>query len=606
MGDILIRSIGGTRADSRSWPKTVRGGVVERAPLLLANNLTWACGPPQGREGQASLYQPLGGSSPSTGCNGPVEVFHHTTRPGSDYIITAGYAFALDSGGEGTIALVVRVFADRQVITTKTYALDTQLYREIPRLPTILGFSFGTSFFLTGPGVMGVDGSPVGFLEVKFSRIGARVGEAKLFDRGIVSFGAGDDDGPFASRVERAVAVCVFQGRVVLGVEGGILYSNPFDVGGWPANNFIPTPGGTPSAFGPSDRYLMIYSRTGDGAILRGGMTSIDDTSVDVVTGLPRCASQRSIAVTREGQFVVADDGIFLVRHGGGVTRISGGIDPILRGDAAQLYGFDYSPFVPVRASLVDAPVGWLPQRRELHVALSSGAVGEYPWADAGGEPIIGYGHANARDIGLVAHIPDGALEKPERDIEWSFETGRTAESLCCYTDADGFDVRLSSSHRGRVFLGLCGDVDEIDGLTVVKVEEPSILATAAYGSTMALAPIPCPAAGRVRVQKVDVGFAETRVIDDNETFVVDVAIGAEGATDGRVRRVGLRARNDTPTWGDALPFTLQTTQSRHVAPTLAGAVGGDAVSVRIESVDEPMVPVRGLTLRVQQAERIR
>lgn len=620
MGDILIRSFGGTQADPRAWPKSVKSGIVERAPLLMARNMTWAHGMPQGREGQVSLYDPLGGGAPSTGCNGPVEIFHHVTRPGSEYIITAGYNFTLGVGGQGKITLVVSVFADRIPITTKSYLLDALLYNEIPRMPPISGFSFGTHFYIVGRGITGNTAAeiaggkqnPVGFLQVKFTRLGATIDEADLFDRDIVSFGPGDDDGPYSSRVEGGVAVCVFQSRPIIAVDGGIIYGNTADVGGWPANNFIPTPDGQVGALGPTDRYLMIYGRRGTGSILKGGLTSVNDTSLDVVTGLPNCVSHRGLMVTREGQFVISDDGIYLCRPQAAPLRISQGIDPILFGDGPSLYAFDYSSYAPTRASLVNAPAGWSPQRRELHISLSSGRIGQYPWADAGGSLISGYGFPSRRDIHLVAHIPEGAYKDPAHLIEWGWESSdsvddpKLAESICMYTDADGFDMKLTSSHRGRVFMGFVGDVDVVDGTATVKVnDQPSALVTKVYGSTMALAPIELPVPGRARVQKVDVGFAETRVVTEATGFTVGVAIGEEGSTSGTKRTSPLVARNTTLTWGAALPATLQTAQSRHVAPGLMGAVGADAVAPRLDST-EPMVPIRNMVLRVQPVERVR
>lgn len=605
--DVFIRGLGGMTVDPAMWPSLPAGGVLGRCPLMRSVNMSHAEWPPRGRPGQEALYSALNFSAPSTGMNGPVTgLWHAVTRPGMEYVIVAGYVY--DTAGDNALFRVV-VFADRIQVASEDFYLTpiTNTYIDLmdggdpPTFAQLGNSVYVSTRRLTGTtyaGYAGEDHVNAGRIRVRFARNGVTITEASLFDREIVGFGPGDDEGPYASRADATGALCAFQSRLVAAVGDGIVWTNTGDALGLPANNFARIAGaGDVTALAAFDRYLMVYKRN-SATVLSGAFQKPDDTTIRAIDGHPGCVSHRGIVTLREGQIIIAEDGIYLTRPDAGAVKLSRGIDALLRGESVQANAVDNSDLRPVRESLVNAPAAWLPQRREYVVALSSGRAGTLTWTG-------NRGTANLRDLWFVAHLPEGFAGDPD-SVSWSVWKSssatypKVAESLLGYTDADGFDVLLAGTHRGRVMFANVGLTDECESNASIDDNETSEVEIQCEA---VLAPVPMPVPGRSCMRAVEVGFVETRQIADSSTFRIAVSRGGDASYAGTRRGYGLRSRGSVLAVGDALPGTMQTTPSVRRPTGVQGVADADAAHVAI-TCNGQMPPVREMRLSVD-VERI-
>lgn len=584
------------------WPRSVDGGVIDACPLALSRNMTHAEMFARGRSGQEALYSPLNNAAPTTGMNGPVVgLYHVVTRPGMEYVVVAGYVY--DTSGDNVVFRVV-VFADRIRVAAEDFYLtpltafsylDLIDGGEPPAFAQIGNALYVSTRRLAGTTLTGwiaEDQSNVGRIRIRFKRSGVQITEATLFDREIVPFGPGDDEGPYSSRAEATGVMCAFQSRLVCGLGDGIGWFNIGDALGISANSFARIAGvGDVTGLAAFDRYLMVYKRD-SATVLSGAFQTPEDTTIRAIDGHPGCVSHRGIVTTREGQIIIAQDGIYLTRPDAVAVKLSRGLDRLWRGEALQAHAVDYSDVRPIRESLVNAPAAWLPQRREYVVALSSGRTGVLPWVGQ-------RGYANIRDLWFVAHLPEGFSQDPG-GIKWSVWTSsdasapKVAESLLGYTDADGFDTLLAGSHRGRVFICNLGHTDEVDGSSV----EDDATSEETINCEIVLAPVPMPVPGRSVVRSVEVGFVETREIRDSTTFTIEVAKGGDASYRGTRRAYGLRSRGLVLAVGDALPATMQTTPSVRRPTGVMGVADANAAHIAVAS-NGPMPPIRDMRLSV-------
>lgn len=585
------------------WPSLPRGGVIDRCPLALSRNMTHAETFARGRGGQEVLYSPLNNAAPSTGMNGPVVgLYRVVTRPGMEYVVVAGYVY--NTGGDSVVFRVV-VFADRiQVASEDFYLTPLTAFSYLDLIDDGEPPAFaqvGNALYVSTKRLAGTtaadwgaeDQTNAGRIRVRFTRNGVTITEATLFDREIVPFGPGDDEGPYSSRAEATGVMCVFQSRLVYGAGDGICWFNIADALGLSANSFARIAGvGDVTGLAAFDRYLMVYKRD-SATVLSGAFATPDDTTIRAIDGHPGCVSHRGIVTTREGQIIIAQDGIYLTRPDVGAVKLSRALDRLWQGEPLQAHAVDYSEVRPIRESLVNAPAAWLPQRREYVVALSSGRTGVLPWAGQ-------RGYANVRDLWFVAHIPEGFAQNPE-GIAWSVWTSssasgpKVAESLLGYTDADGFDVLLAGSHRGRVFMCNLGHTDEVEGASI----EDDSTTEASIDCEIVPVPVPMPVPGRSTVRAVEVGFVETREIADATTFTIEVAKGGDASYNGTRRTYGLRSRGSVLAVGDALPATMQTTPSVRRPTGVMGVADADAAHIAVAS-HGPMPPIREMRLNVE------
>lgn len=573
MPQIVCNRLGGMLADPRRWPRPNRDGVIDELPTQLARNVTFYRGQPEGRRGQRQVYAPL--TTPpvetaSTECNGPVMLIgRHVSPTGMEYLITAGYYLTASRP-----VLVVTVFADRQELTSQQFYTFPINVSEDARDQKLCGQSFGNSFIITGPMlngvrlVAGVTTPPqVGFIRVRFQRTGITIREAELFDRELVGFGPGDDDAPWMARVPPAVGMCVFNQRLIVAFKNGFIASNTGDAFAFSTTKFIPVPGeGAVTAVAASSKYLLVFKER-SAYFVTGGLTSVSDTSVDVVDSQRGCVSQQSVVAVDGGHIVLAHDGVWLVRPGASSVELSADIWTLMSGDVRDEWSYDLSAYIPTKASFEGAPAAWLPQRRELVIALSNGKALN---AVTTGVPQ----HEQARNLWFVMSLSSG---KPQ----WSVWDGRIGESLLGYIDADGFDTLLNGTHRGRVFISNVADTDLVDD----NGQDGSAgVETLTYTVELVPIPVSLPTSRAIDIQEIALSYTETRR-DTAGAWKVRYGAGqGNGSFDGSYREVALLGTGVMPGWDTAYPITMRT--PAHVRRTTGtrGMSPEDSVYIALRS----------------------
>lgn len=557
MPQIVCNRIGGMLLDSRRWPKPGRGFAIDELPTILARNITFYRGHPEGRRGQQRVYAPLTTvpTTLTTNCNGPIALIkRHFTPTGMEYVIVAGYVYS----GADRPHLVVSVFADRQLLTHETFYSYPTTGPADTRDLTLVAESFGNSVLISGPGLAGVRrvtgakaGPEVGFIRVRFQRTGITIAEAELFDRDLVGFGPGDDDSPYVGRVPPSIGMATFNSRLVVALGGGILASNTADCFAFSTTKWIALPGdGNVTALFAATKYLLVFKERSC-YVLTGGLTSTSDTSIGVVDSKRGCLSQQSLVNINGACLALAHDGVWMVQPGSDSVEMSRDIWPLLSGDVRDEWSYDLSAFTPTRESFRHAPAAWLPQRKEFYLALSNGK--RLSYTDSDSEYVTRSPHESARNLWFVMSLSGG---RPQWSV-WDSADRKVAESMCGYTDADGFDTLLTGSHRGSVFLQHCTDRDEVD--TTSATTGTGAIDTLDYTVEIVPVPISLPSPVAMDVQAVALSFTETRR-DAAGAWVFRYGAGQQsGSNDGSYRETPMIGTGVMPGWGSTYPITMRT-----------------------------------------------
>lgn len=574
-----------------AWPRPDGAGVIDELPCAFARNVTYHRGYPQGRRGMRILYRESGGPAPSTAAVGAIRgLWRYRSRGGRgiEYIIVAGYSPGADTG-----KLTVSVFAGRNRIATADFvpAADAT-YGSLSEAP-LTGVGFADSFFITGPMLTGLASATpfINFIRVRFQRSGVSIAETELFDRKLVPFSPGDDPAPYLGRTPKGIALAVFQSRLVLAYGNNVYWSNVGDPFGWSATSYLTFPGeGDITALAPGDRYLLVLKER-SGAVMTGKMTSASDTSISVIDQRGVGAlSHRGVLQVPGGHVALNHEGVFFISPSSESIELTAGIRNWLHGDTGFTWGTDSSRWMPVRESFNDAPGAYLPGRREVIYALSSGA-----WAPGGENSLTQ--RPNGRDLWLVIHL---GVDGKARVSVWfnNTSTQRIAESMVGYVDQSGRDTLLHGSYNGRVFIDNVCDTDETAVGTFTEIE-----------SELQLAPVPLPSPGRVVVRNVEMPFVEER----NSTagavtlrFVPGLADGSYVGGDSTVSFVG---SNIMPVYGTAYPFKARTLPITRRKPGVPGVCVQDALHMKIRgpAAGGPLPALPGpLVLHVHQHTALR
>lgn len=566
---------------------------------VLAKNVTWHRGRPRGRRGTKALY-----SGATLGLDGPVVgLCRYRSRSGADYRIVAGYNTAV--GASNTYGFRVNVTSGYNVVTAASFQLPGGAsYSFLSPQPVGMA-AFGDSVYITGEGV----GK---FIRCRFQRHAVTVAEAVLVDRTLDPFSAADDPGPWLGRLYSARCIASFQGRLfVAGLRDDpdtLFWSNIGDALGWSAQNSLRIrEGGKITAIAEAGPYLLVFKETRVYAV-RGGFTSSEDTSVEIVEPRIGALGQRCVVkLPGGGVFCMSREGIAEVSTSG-ARVLSGNVNSWLRGQLDMTEIADFHGLVPNPQSLAEAPMAYLPSRKELYVALSAMASPQDAASLSWGE---------IPTVWLVGNLEAYTGENPE-DIDWSIWQGNgtptvqdpiepptmAACSMLAGSDVDGNDELLFGTHNGRVRHALRGSTDAyfynasertatITASMIVKLADPTVETRRGVDT-----------AERTTVSRVELEWADSTMATD----AVSIRYGwgsSDGSQDGTENNIDLASKMGQPyygTTGIAWGTTLKTLGTRRGATTLRGLSSTQAPHIEISGAPLPALG----TLKVASEQSVR
>lgn len=590
-----VRRIGGMVTEQSEWPNAPPGSEIPELPCVLSRNTTHWRGFSEGRRGSRILFArtpqlgvnesvgvmglPGAGSALATGLAGSIAgAWNYRSRGGAgiEYFIIAGYNIA-GIGGIGTATFRVVVYRGHRIQdAAQGFSLPFGSALASLSDEPIYGFGFGDSFFITNPTIQAT--SPVGFIRVRFQRTGVTVAEAELVDRDLTPYSPGDDPGPYLGRIQQATAITTFQHRVCLARGRRVYMSNVDDPFGWSATQYVDIPGGGDiTALAAGDRYLLVLKERG-GAVLTGGLTSQNDTSVDVIDMKGVGAlTHRGLLTVPGGHITLNHEGVYFIAPSTQPVELSKDIRNFLQGNVGLQFGGDASRYVPVRSSFYNAPGAYLPGRREVYYALSTGVNTPTHGVDAGDVRA----RPNGRDLWLVGHIGNDK-------VRWSIqENGNTriTDSLCGWVDADGYDRLLSGTHNGRVMVHNVGDTDQIG-------TQSSPGTHTAYTVERQLAPITVTRSGRASINRLEVSYGEVERSTSAQLTVRYAAGSADGGFSA-TRDAAVVGSNALPVYGSSYPLTMRPTPVTRRTPGVRALVTSEALHLQLRG----MAPVTHLTV---------
>ena len=591
-----VRRVGGMVTEQSEWPNAPPGSEIPELPCVLSRNTTHWRGFSEGRRGSRILFArtpqlgvneavgvmglPGPGLALATGIAGSIPgtwAWRSRGGAGIEYFIIAGYNVA-GAGGAGTATFRVVVYSGHRIqVAAQTFSLPAGSNLASLSDEPLHGFGFGDSFFITGPTLQST--TPVGFIRVRVQRTGVTIAEAELVDRDLNPYSPGDDPGPYLGRIQQASAMTVFQHRVCLASGNRVYTSNVGDPFGWSATQYVDLPGqGNVVALAPGDRYLLVMKERG-GAVLTGGLTSQTDTSVDVIDQKGVGAlTHRGLLTVPGGHITLNHEGVFFLAPNAQPAELSKDIRNFLQGDVGLQFGGDASRYLPVRSSFYNAPGAYLPGRREVYYALSTGTNTPVRGTDSGDVRA----RPNGRDLMLVGHIGNDK-------VRWSIqENGNTriVDSLCGWVDADGFDRLLSGTHDGRVMVHNVGDTDQI------AATQANPGTHTAYTVERQLAPVTVTRSGRASINRLEVAFGEVERSTSAQLTVRYAAGNADGGF-STTRDASVIGSNALPIYGSSYPLTMRPLPVTRRTPGVRALVTSEAIHLQVRG----MAPVTHLTI---------
>ena len=573
----------------------IGGFVSERerrrvGDCAFAKNVTYSRVAVDGRRGTRTAI--VGSASGGFKADGPVVgINKYRSRTGSEYRVFAGYNMA--GGSTSLRGLYVAVYAGFNVVAFAGFQAN-------PATPYMIepwGVSmvpFGDSLYVCGEALGKL-------IRCRFQRSGVTVAEATLQDRTLLPFSVADDPGPWLGRLYRCLAMEAFQNRMFFAGSRDepdkVFWSNIGDALAVSAQNYIPIQhGGKVSGLATAGDYLMILKERST-HFARGGFTSSQDTSVEVLDSNIGALGQRCIAKMPGGRVAfMSHEGVCIASVGEGVRVISGDISGWLRGMLRDYGGASLEKLVPTAESLRDAPMAYSAKRNELYVALSSGAS-----LAATSNPT----RADMRDFWLVGNL-DG-----ER-VRWNIWSGGPAatpvfstHSIYCGVDSDGNDETLYGTHNGRIHQANLGGTDTDSGgtdRTIASLVVPRFIGDTDEGGKAVT--------GRSQIRALEATFVErfNSTATSGALQCVYAAGSPDGSFAGSPRTTGVHGRNGMPYFGasgTALPITMKTLGlSRRVMGLRAVAQAGNEY-VALQGSNGPLPMVQSVTAYIDRIQRL-